>query len=569
MTLAATIAPAPVPATRPHPQWPRQQTADHLRDFEVAAAARGSSQRSWARSRKVPRTSLQSWLYRKRGLEGSPETVAFLESPAGLAFIHRLMTTLFLVFSELGPSGRRRVGLALRLAGLSPFVGLSDGSLHKLGTSLQDQIVAYEELHRPLLAAGMEPKQITLCEDETFHPQICLVAIEPVSNFIVLEKYAKKRDGPTWTAELKGALQGLPVRVIQSTSDEGSGLLAHVEKDLGAHHSPDIFHCQHEVSRGLSIALAAQVRQAGQAIADVVAHKEGLRKNEQEWRETGGTIAPDFAPRFAKAESDQRQAECALEVARARQERAREAIRGIGDDYHPVDLQTGAIREPAEVGKRLELRFEAASALAREASLSDRCHKSIAKARRLLPAFVTTLVFFSLETASRLAALGLTPEQLQVVATYLVPLAYLERALRKGRDAATRQQLRDLIARLSASPPALASTLALLPAEHQLLLAKVIADCADLFQRASSCTEGRNGQLALYHHGLHALSDRKLRVLTILHNYFITRSDGTTAAKRFYGKRPPDLFGWVLERVTMPARPRRNVRPEHVEQRAA
>ena len=81
-------------------------------------------------------------------------------------------------------------------------------------------------------------------------------------------------------------------------------------------------------------------------------------------------------------------------------------------------------------------------------------------------------------------------------------------------------------------------------------------ECAAIFQRSSSCTEGRNGQLSLYHHGLHLLSDRKLRALTILHNYFIQRPDGTTAAERFFGSKPPDLFEWLLERVAIPARPR-------------
>jgi len=40
----------------------------------------------------------------------------------------------------------------------------------------------------------MPKKKISICQDETFHPDICLVAMEPVSNFILLEKYDKKRD---------------------------------------------------------------------------------------------------------------------------------------------------------------------------------------------------------------------------------------------------------------------------------------------------------------------------------------------------------------------------------------
>ena len=37
------------------------------------------------------------------------------------------------------------------------------------------------------LGQQMPRKSISLCEDETFHPQICLVSIEPVSNFLILE----------------------------------------------------------------------------------------------------------------------------------------------------------------------------------------------------------------------------------------------------------------------------------------------------------------------------------------------------------------------------------------------
>jgi hypothetical protein len=34
----------------------------------------------------------------------------------------------------------------------------------------------------------MPPREISVAEDETFHPEICLVGIEPVSNFILVEQ---------------------------------------------------------------------------------------------------------------------------------------------------------------------------------------------------------------------------------------------------------------------------------------------------------------------------------------------------------------------------------------------
>ncbi|MCK7580401.1 MAG: DUF6399 domain-containing protein [Chromatiales bacterium] len=82
-------------------------------------------------------------------------------------------------------------------------------------------------------------------------------------------------------------------------------------------------------------------------------------------------------------------------------------------------------------------------------------------------------------------------------------------------------------------------------------------DCADRFQRSSSCGEGRNGQLSLYHHGRHRLSDRKLAALTAVHNFHIRRADGTTAAERLFGRAPEPLFEQLIARVPLPPRPRR------------
>ena len=72
----------------------------------------------------------------------------------------------------------------------------------------------------------MPAKAITLTKDETFTGGLCLVGIEPVSNYIVLEQGASARDHDTWHTLMEQALAGLNCRVIQSTSDEAPGLLA-------------------------------------------------------------------------------------------------------------------------------------------------------------------------------------------------------------------------------------------------------------------------------------------------------------------------------------------------------
>ena len=91
--------------------------------------------------------------------------------------------------------------------------------------------------------------------------------------------------------------------------------------------------------------------------------------------------------------------------------------------------------------------------------------------------------------------------------------------------------------------------------EERLMIAHVVEQCAGLFQRSSSGVEGRNGHLSLFHHGHHRLPERKLRALTLVHNYMKLRPDGTTAAERFFGQPPRDVFEWLLERLLPPAWP--------------
>ena len=47
------------------------------------------------------------------------------------------------------------------------------------------------------------------------------------------------------------------------------------------------------------------------------------------------------------------------------------------------------------------------------------------------------------------------------------------------------------------------------------------------------------------HQGLREISPRMLRVLGVLHNFVIKRSDGSTAANRFFGQKHQELFPWL------------------------
>jgi hypothetical protein len=206
-----------------HQRWDRIERAG-LFERSGDLQAQGLSQRHAAKVLEVPRSTLQAWRTYHERLDASPAVVAFFQSVPGLAFLHRLVLAIHLVCVEVGACGIRLVCLLLTLTGLDRFVGASYGTQQQVNRQVEEAIVRYRQEESARLAQDMPAKDITLAKDETFTGGLCLVAMEPKSNYIVLEQTAHGRDHATWHALMEKALAGLNCRVIQSTSDEASGL---------------------------------------------------------------------------------------------------------------------------------------------------------------------------------------------------------------------------------------------------------------------------------------------------------------------------------------------------------
>lgn len=536
-------------------QWSRKEIAEKLDEFEQGYA-RLPSQRQWAEELGIPRSTLQHWLERKESIDTDPELVAFFESSVGVAFLHRLVLAAHLVMTLVGPCGIRLVCVFLELTGLDHFVAASYGPQQQVSTALEQAVVEFGQAERQRLAAGMRPKEITVCEDETFHPETCLVAIEPVSDFILVEQYAESRSATEWTSTLQQATAGLVVKVVQSTSDEGKGIVKHVQDDLGAQHSPDLFHVQQELTRGPSVALANKKRHAEQAVAEAVQQVTEYTEKAAAHSEEPGSVQ-DTARHQSLAQAQQTEAAArqTLDTLVQQQERVRQAIQGLSTDYHPYDLDTGAPRSTETLATALNEHFANLEQVAAEAHLSDHCLQKIAKAKRVLGAMVATLAFFWLTLRAKVESLSLPPAVERAVYDHLIPAIYLDLVSEKAAEASQRHTLKNQVAQLLAPLHSAASPVQGLALTDLHTLEQVARECAELFQRSSSCVEGRNGQLALRHHSLHRLRNQKLAALTTVHNYFVPRSDGTTAAERFFGAKPGNLFEWILERVDLPGWP--------------
>lgn len=549
------------PDATPSLSLSRGEIAATVRTSDETAKKLGISQRLFARLLGVPHSTFQDWVKREARIDATPAERAFFGSPEGVAFLHRIVLAAQLVITLLGPGSIRQVCVFLVLSGLSRFVASSYGYQQKTIAALERELGLFGEQERERLGHEMKPKKITIIEDETFHPQPCLVAMEGASGFIVLEKYADNRDWKTWTRELQAALGELPVEIVQGTSDEGSGLLKHQREGLKGHHSPDLFHPQQDLIWGTSVSMKKRVKDAHGRVTKAEEFTQRLEENTAEY-EASGEPKPwcsleSMHRNIEQAKADEEAARKDLAEAEERQEKMSQAIRDISTSYHPFDPTTGAARSAEQVETDMEGHFENIDDHACEAGLSERCFELIAKARRVVPLMVATIAFFHETVRGWVEELGLTEELERFVLGRWIPGRYLELVASRAKTAEERSRLRQAAAKVIPSVQEIERMLSSLCEQDRLLLASLVEQCAQLFRRSSSCVEGRNGHLSLFHHGLHRLMDRKLEALTIIHNYMKVRPDGTTAAERFFGQPPRGLFEWLLERMPLPAYPAR------------
>ena len=388
--------------------------------------------------------------------------------------------------------------------------------------------------------------------DEHFHSgKPCLVAIEPVSGFIAVESYAEHRDAVTWTEAIQEGTRDMPVEIVQITSDLARGLICCAEKGLDAAHSPDLFHGQRDSLQPLLLPLNRPIQQAKKDLekAERVCAKLDCLTEEPQSREEFEVLV--------EAVKEKRAIDKELKEAKELKEEAVGEVRGVGDDYHPFDRETGKPVTAEEVAERLDTHLDKLQEVVEEAGLSEKANEAVSKSRTWVQKRVGCVAWFWCLVNARVEELDSKEEQEQVVKEKLLPGYYREMAAGRARTAEERKRLREMAESLKREAWKEGGGLSKSSEEERKEVAEVARGSAGLFQRSSSCVEGRNGRLSLQQHGHSRVSERRLKGLTVIHNYMVERADGTTAAERFFGRRHKDVFTWLLGRMPDLPRPAR------------
>jgi hypothetical protein len=542
-------------------QRPRDERVAAVIDLEAARQACAASTRAFAAQQTLAPSTLRGWCARAvhDPDASTPAAVCrFFETPDGLRLLHRIVLAALLVIVLMGGGGVGLVRLFLTLCGLHRLVACSDSHMHARVRALRDAIGTWGDQQRGRLAATMSPRTIGLCTDETWLDEMLLVAQEPVSGFLVVEQHAARRDAGTWALALRAGLADLPVTIEQTTSDEAKGLLTLAHEELGVPHNSDVFHGQNELCKGIFGALRGKLSAAHDAIdrARTEADKVLAARTAYLATSHGSGRPPDWNTRVNRAFEQVGAAQAAHYDLCDQQAGLRVAIQDLGETIRPIDLRTGALQSPEQVQTLLVGIFEEIWQRLGEVGLGQRSFAAFEKAKRLIASWVGSIAWWRRQVTATLAAAALAPDLVTLMWTVLIPAAFLVAAAARAPTAHMRAAYRAVLTDVTKPLRDPKGIWLQQSAALRQSLEKLAVECAARFQCSSSPVEGRNGYLSLRYHHLHALPAAWLKVLTVLHNYVIVRPDGTTAAERFFGHKPGDLFEHLVTVMPLPARPR-------------
>ena len=522
-------------------RWQPKEYSQKLSEYRIAIK-NGATGRDAAEKIGIPRATLRMW--------DSPiktsfdETTShFLQSDVGYSFLHKILIPAMLTFVIPGHCGIRKFCHWLDISGLSDFISSSYGTWQKVSKNIAKIVLKFGKKTQDELSKKMLYKEISIAIDETFFPKICLVGIELISGFILIEKFSEKRDAASWELAALSSIQGMNIKVIQVVGDQAAGIISYAKKNL-AHYSSDLFHMQREISKGGSLALSSQVNSAEDILENEKNYLEKLiqLKNEQI---KNNSLSPSdiykIDEKITAIENIIKNSNIFYDENKIRQEKFKESLMNISNIYHPIDLETGKRRGVSLVEADVRANIEIIRAIFLEANLGESSHKYLEKAERVIPYFLSSIKFFSEMSNSIIKSFNMSKREEYYFQSYLLPAAYLKRMAKKERA-----KEKKLMLEKARELDAIGIKIFTKNVNEILFAAK---NTADIFQRSSSAVEGRNGHLSLKHHSLHKISEEKLAVLTILQNYFSISDDGSTAAERFFSQKHQSLAEYVVKNI--------------------
>ena len=500
----------------------------------------GLSQRQAAKKSGIPISTLRD-LSRVNENNFDLKVVEFIRSPEGFVFLHRLFMTMILQFVIPGFCGIRQFTAWLKISGLSNFIASSYSTWQEVVSNMEDKILTFEKDEREKLSKNMPEKKISLAIDETFFKKMCLVGVEPVSNFIFVEQYSDKRDAESWYNCITSNSADLKVKIVQIIGDQASGIISVAKNMFSSHYATDLFHIQREICKAGSIKIANQVRVAEDC---VIKQSEGLEKIKETRSDliNSGFSTKSIDLKIKNETKKLNQFQIINDENKGLQKKFKINLMGLSSALHPVNKITGVRKGVSLIEAEVSACLYEIKEIFSKIDLNEKSYSYFKKAEKAIPYLLSSISFFCTSVNEIVRELRLTKEQEYSFHSNLVSAAYLRR-ISKYEKSSDKIKIKNRADELEKKG------LELFAEDQRENILKSAKDAANMYQRSSSVVEGRNSSLSLKNHSMKRLTSKRLSVLTIIQNYYVKNTEGTTAAERFFEQAHSNLSDYIIENV--------------------
>ncbi len=495
-----------------------------------------TSFRRLAQKTKLSKSSVHRLYHRIARRNQHPES-SLWETEAGQDWLRLLVLATIFVFALQGGIGCERLSQFFHLLRLQRHIGVSPTALRSLRSQIELKILDYQREQERQLRTSSSQFEVCAAADETFFDQVILVMLDLPSGYIFVEEITEDCQYETWQEKVTQAFQPLGLKVKYLVSDRAKAIVKLALKDLGTTSIADLFHVLYNLNRSLALELNCL----------------GAKLQKQLKMEKEKGAEPDL---IAQIETNQR----LLQQSRLTYDHC---CYRLSTCLHPFALNENRPQTTETVAMELQSILHRLQTLRQTHQLKD-SRNGIRSMKNQIESLSAIVDLWWSWVDQCLAASGCEINLVHWVKDYLLPAAYWQQQVQRTKNPELREDYQAAKMKTQEFLRIHSVTMSLSSKEREQWWHWAIW-MVSKFQRCSSAVEGRNGYLSQVHHNRRGLSTKRLKVSTVIHNFSLKRSDGTTAAERLFGRKFPDLFEYLennLGELPQPRRSRKSSQPQ-------
>lgn len=468
----------------------------------------------------------------------------FWETQEGYHWLRILVYAAIFIFGIKCGVGAETISMFFGLLRLDMHVGVSATTIRKLRDEMMDILVEYaKEQEKNQLCK--KPLKIAAGIDETFFEKMILVFMDITTGYIFFEEEAQDRSYDTWKEKIQHTSNKFNIDFKYTVSDRAKALIKLAVKGLECISIPDLFHASNEIVKLFGLRLNKKKSDLQNKLTMALAELALLKKLSKDISQKENIIRPlqnDYALIESRISSYQG------------------ILHELSKIVHPFDINSFDKQTSASVLNLLKNLVKQIKGLQKELGINDD-KKRITKFNNQIEGIASLIDAWWLWCEESINDNKIDSELKNWLLMCLLPATYWQYQVKRTKNpnlkASYRKAYENAQLRLQQHP----LTPLFGDQKEWLSWAQWMASN---FQRTTSAVEGRNGCLSQMHHNGRGISLKRLKVLTVIHNYYLKRSDGTTAAERLFKNKFTDPFDWLVNRMGDLPLPRISNRPVEV-----